>query len=91
MWPQTGADAFLKASQKDPPVVEMFNDAALPTVSPDYTYFKAAANWSLLLENAMDPTHAAALHEGTMGKRKDMVGCLYTNPKNSFCFRKESH
>lgn len=73
VWPQSGADAFLRSTNKQPVVMDTYEDPILPVSSPEYDYFEAAANWSLVLENAMDPTHAASLHEGAMGKRKDMV------------------
>ena len=73
LWPQSGADARLKSTQKQPVVMDIFERAPFPAVSSDYNYFIAPANWSLLLENALDPSHAASLHEGFMGKRKDMV------------------
>ena len=89
IWPQTGADALLKASQKPLPITEQFDGPSLPVFSADFNYFRAAANWSLLLENAMDPTHAASLHEGRMGQRKDMVSptCLFSESQSGSCYR----
>ena len=71
VWPQRGANAFLRASQKQP--------AKLPEEQMDFgadnaMYSVNPVSWALMLENSMDPSHAASLHEGPgLGTRKDMV------------------
>ena len=81
VWPQRGADAFLRASQKPP--------AKLPEEQMDFSadnamYSVNPVSWALMLENSMDPSHAASLHEGPgLGTRKEMV---LLPPDFSYCY-----
>ena len=73
VWPETGADALLESALKQPCVFSEAMDPAWGGAGGDYMYFKSTANWSLMLENALDPSHAASLHEPALGRRTDMV------------------
>ena len=73
VWPETGANALLESGLKKPCVFSEAEDPAWGGAAGDYMYLKSTANWSLMLENAMDPTHAASLHEPALGSRADMV------------------
>ena len=73
IWPQNGGDAFLKASAKKVPVDDSFAGPILPGFSSDYFYLKSGADWSMMIDNGMDPSHAPALHESQVGNRKSMV------------------
>ena len=94
VWPQAGADAFLKSLNKPLPVQDKYKAPLFPVLSPDYFFFKSSADWGIMVDNAMDPSHAPALHEGNVGGRKEMVrhcprhllSCLDSGPLPQFCF-----
>lgn len=70
VWPQRGADAFLRSSQQE---VAKLPDDQMNFSTENAVYSLNPISWALLLENSMDPSHAASLHEGPLGLRTDMV------------------
>lgn len=76
VWPQSGPEAEIEASKKDPPLIEELHD---PELSKKWIKFPVnlrdlELGWDVFFENAMDPAHFLVAHHNVTGNR-------YTDPK----------
>ncbi|CAK0784783.1 hypothetical protein CVIRNUC_007987 [Coccomyxa viridis] len=71
IWPESGADAWLEASAKPPVTTPEMANTAFAGAQADFAFMENPASLQVMLENALDPSHASYVHNLVISKRQD--------------------
>ncbi|BDA48006.1 Protein TIC 55, chloroplastic [Coccomyxa sp. Obi] len=71
IWPESGADAWLEAAATPPDTVPEMVDPSFAGSEGSFSWMENPASNLVMLENALDPSHASYVHNLVISKRED--------------------